>query len=278
MRWQILAMLAVAAIIHQCGSCSSPEPQRWRLATFNIEDFPKHARQVEAAFAEMASFDAGIIAVQEITDTALFATTARARLGEAWKFVATAAPRDRDHHLGVLFDGRAYSHVSTRIHDGTRLAGRHKPTLDVELRPKDADETIRVLVVHFKSGGENHPVRRRQYTALAAIVREVKAVNPRVILVGDFNATGEADRRDLAKLAELTSTTWASEDLACSAFWSRADGCARSRLDHAITTLAPSDVTAAGACATEGCDWQERCPIYFEEVSDHCPVVLTFAR
>jgi endonuclease/exonuclease/phosphatase family metal-dependent hydrolase len=133
-----------------------------------------------------------------------------------------------------------------------------------------------VLVVHLKAGGDGHDIRARQYVALAKIVSEVKRSGERVVLLGDFNATGDDDRDDLALLARDTGMTWATRELACSAFWSRDDGCPTSRLDHVLTWAPPSKVEAAGACATDGCEWQHRCPLYAEQVSDHCPVVVTF--
>jgi len=276
-RTVVIGILGVAALV-AVRPCRE-EPVRWRAATFNIEHFPKDQRQVDGAFAEMATLDAGIIAVQEITDTELFAVTARRRLGADWQFVPEHPPDGQfDHQLGVLFDRRAYTFVGRRLHDGTRLLGRHKPTLDVELRDRATGEALHVLVIHFKSGGESHPIRRRQYAALGAIVAEVRRAGAPVIVLGDFNATGEADRADLAQLASTTGTTWATESLACSAFWDRLDTCPTSRLDHVLTTVPPVDTRAAGACATVGCDTQDRCPLYEEHVSDHCPVVVTFER
>jgi endonuclease/exonuclease/phosphatase family metal-dependent hydrolase len=282
MRRYVIACVAVLAwLLARCDGCDGCDdaPTRHRIATFNIENFPKHARQVTAAFDELVRLDAGILAVQEITDPVLFATTARRRLGEPWSFVhidTTSGRREhRPHHLGVAWDRRRYRFVQLRIHDGTRLGGGYKPTLDVELRARGG-ETLRVLVVHFKAGGENHPVRRRQYVALAKIVADVERSGAHVIVLGDFNATGPADRTDLARLARATRLTWATEHLACSSFWDRDDGCPRSTLDHALSTRRPTGVHAAGACATEGCDWQASCPLWIEEVSDHCPVVLAF--
>ncbi|MBA3541607.1 MAG: endonuclease/exonuclease/phosphatase family protein [Deltaproteobacteria bacterium] len=135
---------------------------------------------------------------------------------------------------------------------------------------------MRVLVVHLKAGGDGRDIRARQYAALATVVRAVQHSGERIVLLGDFNATADDDRKDLARLAALTGLRWATEPLACSAFWSRDDGCPRSRLDHVLTWAPPRRVEAAGACATEGCDWQDRCPLYAEQVSDHCPVVVTF--
>lgn len=277
MRWAVIGILVVAAAmaVRRCPE----ELVRWKAATFNIERFPKDQRQVDGAFAEMAKLGARIIAVQEITDTELFSITARTRLGASWEFVPEHAPDGTfDHQIGVLFDRDAYAFVRRRIHDGTRLGGRHKPTLDVELRDRATDEPLRVLVIHFKSGGEHHPTRHRQYAALQEIVAKVERSGPPVIVLGDFNATSNEDRADLAQLAAATSTSWATEHLPCSAFWDRLDSCPTSRLDHVLSTRRPVDVRAAGGCAEVGCDTHDRCPLYEEHVSDHCPVVVTFER
>ncbi len=242
-----------------------------RVATFNIEDFPQHARQIDGAFRELSATGASIFAVQEIMEPARFVRELHARLGEAWDFVHTDTG---SHDLGVAFDRRAWRLVSTEVHDETCLGGNHKPTLEVQLRA--GDETVRVLVVHFKSGSAGRDVRARQHAALLRIVRAAAASGDRVVVMGDFNATEPADRDDLARLARATGLAWATESLACSAFWSRDDGCPRSRLDHVLTSSPPHEVVAGGACASEGCDWQQSCPLYVDEVSDHCPVVVDF--
>ncbi len=274
----MIAVLVAGALI-AVARCRDEPSERWRAATFNIEHFPKDQRQIDGAFAEIATLDAGIVAVQEITDTELFAATARSRLGNHWVFIPEHAPDGTfDHQIGVLFDRRVYAFKRKRVHDGTRLGGRHKPTLDVELRHRATDEALHVLVIHFKSGGEHHVTRHRQYAALRQIVAEVSRSGTQVIVLGDFNATGNEDRADLAQLAEATRTTWATENLACSAFWDRLDTCPTSRLDHILTTLAPIEIRAAGGCAEVGCDTHDRCPLYEEYVSDHCPVIVTFER
>jgi len=276
MRRLVIAILVAIALVAVWRCREEPGPVR-RAATFNIEHFPKDQRQVDGAFAEMAMLDAGIIAVQEITDTELFAVTARHRLGNDWVFIAEHPPDGTfDHQIGVLFDRGAYTFVRKQLHDGTRLGGRHKPTLDVELRDRATDAVVRVLVIHFKSGSEHQATRRRQYAALRQIVAEILRSGHQVIVLGDFNATGNEDRADLMQLAAATRMTWATEHLPCSAFWDRIDSCPTSRLDHVLTTLSPIETRAAGGCAEVGCDTLDRCPLYEEHVSDHCPVVVTF--
>jgi endonuclease/exonuclease/phosphatase family metal-dependent hydrolase len=248
-----------------------------RFATFNIENFPKHARQIDHAFDEIAALQASFIAVQEIGEPETFEIAAR-RLAGRWGFAHVdtrpIGERRPGHHIGVLFDKRIWKLLSTRVHDETRLpGGRHKPVLDVRLRSDDM--TVTVLVVHLKSGGDGYEIRARQLVELAKIVARVELRGDRVVLLGDFNATGASDREDIAHLASQTGLSWASEPLACTAFWNRDDGCPRSRLDHVLMWVGPRSIHAAGACATRGCDWEESCPLYTEWVSDHCPVVVT---
>lgn len=275
MRWTIGIVLVTAAVL-RAGSCGCDrEAPPVRIATFNIEDFPKNSRQIDGAFDEIAGLGAEIVALQEIVDPGLLQAEAANRLGGAWQFVAIStapyATTHPTHHLGVLFDRRRWTLVDFRSHDETRLGATHKPTLEVRLRPAGGGDVLRLLVVHLKAGGENADIRAQQHRALAQIIGHR---DERTIVLGDFNATGEPDRAGIAALARRTSLVWASEALACSAFWSRDDGCFRSRLDHVLLWQTPASVTAAGGCATHGCDWEASCPSYAHEVSDHCPVVI----
>jgi endonuclease/exonuclease/phosphatase family metal-dependent hydrolase len=271
-----LVAVVVLALIAR-GSCRHGE--RLRFATFNIENFPKDARQIDGAFAEIAALDASFVAVQEISQPRLFLATAQQRLGARWDFIhVDTAPLGAyaSHHNGVLFDRDVWQLVSWTSYDDTRDGGRHKPTLEVRLRPADGGDIVRVLVVHLKSGSEGRDIRARQLRALGPLAERAMASGERVVVLGDFNATNDDDRADIAAVGRRANMTWATEGLACSAFWRRDDGCPRSRLDHVLTWAAPAKVEAAGACATEGCDWEASCPVYAHQVSDHCPVVVTF--
>jgi endonuclease/exonuclease/phosphatase family metal-dependent hydrolase len=280
----IAIALALAARARCKGEPAPAAAAPVRFATFNIEDFPKDRRQVAGAFAEIARLDASFVGVQEISDPGLFAATARRTLGAGWQFVhVDSSPlggvraAHAAHHLGLLVDTDRFRVVSTAARDEPRLGGRHKPALEVVLRPRADAPDLRVFVIHLKSGSEGRDVRARQLAALADVLRAARAAHPRdrIVLLGDFNATEDGDRADIARVAARSDLVWATRDLACSAFWDRDDGCPRSRLDHVIAWAAPGEVRATGACASEGCDWQASCPLYAEQVSDHCPVVVT---
>ena len=284
--WALVGAVSFACVV-RCA-CKEPPPSRepLRLATFNIEDFPKDRRQIDGAFGEIADLHSGIIAVQEIGDPELLEREAKRRLGRSWQLAHVdtrpIGETRRGHHIGVLFDGTRWQSTIVRVFDDTRLAGgRHKPVLDVRLRAAsrdagDAAEVMHVLVLHLKSGSEGRAIRHAQLGALHHIIQDVQREGRPVVVMGDFNATDEGDRDDLAMLARDLRLTWATEPLACTAFWAREDGCPRSRLDHVLTWKPPSEVHAAGACAREGCEWQASCPVYARQVSDHCPVVVTF--
>lgn len=275
LRWGLLAIAAFACAL-RCACRESPrEPVR--IATFNIEDFPKNRKQIDGAFAEIRATHASIVGVQEIGAPELFAHEARWRLGDSWQFVYVTASSDRDgrrRDLGVLFDSARYKLLGTKVHDGTRLGDRNKPVFEARLQ--DGSLIVHVLVLHLRSGTDGRSVRVSQYRALRQIVREVVRSQEKVVVLGDFNATEVGDRDDLALLARDTGLVWASEALACTAFWRREDGCPRSRLDHVLTSSSPAKIEVAGACAREGCDATPSCPLYAHEVSDHCPVVMTF--
>lgn len=251
-------------------------PRPLRIATFNIEDFPKDDRQIAGAFAELAALDAPIVGVQEIMDPRAFTMAMRSSLGVEWQVAFEPFVELGYRHIGVLFDRRRFTLSAVTTHDETMLGGDHKRVLDVRLAPVEGGTPVRILVVHLKAGGDvrDREIRQRQHRALRDIIKMVSRSGDRIAVLGDFNATHDVeDRGDLAALSNSSGLAWSTEPLACSAFWRRDDGCPRSRLDH-VFTWESGKATAAGACATSGCDWQNSCPVYSREISDHCPVVV----
>jgi endonuclease/exonuclease/phosphatase family metal-dependent hydrolase len=272
-RW--LLAIVVGGVVARAW-CGHTEPDRVRIATFNIEHFPKDARQVEGAFDEIAAAGPSIVAAQEITDPTLFLATARRRLAASWDFVHDHRRIENHHHVGVLFDRRIWKFISAEVHEDTFLGPLDLPVLEVRLAPVADGKIVRILVVHLRPLTAGRPTRARQHQALARIARSARASDERIVVLGDFNATEDSDRDDVASLARTADLAWATRSLACTAFWRRDDGCPRSRLDHVLTSEPAIRVIAAGACATDGCDRTDRCPLFAREVSDHCPVVVDF--
>ncbi len=272
-------VLALVAALPFTPWLCEPRPSL-RVATFNIENYPKSPRQEAGAFEAIRQVGVAALGVQEIVEPAAFADAARRRLGERWRFVhAEGGPKQR---VGVLFDGGELELLSTHTHRETEAVyPGAKPTFEARLRPAGASlfgpsagEVLRLLVVHLKAQGDGAELRRAQYQALRPVFAAAMASGERVVLLGDFNATNDSDRDELGALARATGAAWASRDLPCTSYWARADGCRGSALDHVLTWSPPRRIAARGPCESEGCSPGARCPIFREEVSDHCPVVV----
>ncbi|MFK7988636.1 MAG: endonuclease/exonuclease/phosphatase family protein [Sandaracinaceae bacterium] len=263
------ALLAVGTVVtSRCERQPGPA-----VGTFNIENFPRGGpRQVAGAFETLARLGGPVWAVQEITAPARFRREAQARLGPAWRFVHDGSRNQQ--RVGVLYDSDRYALAWSRDRRETLIDGRHKVSLDVRLRSREGGPALRLFVVHLKAGGEWPEVRRQQLRQLAPVVREAAESWDEVMVLGDFNATGAADRETLAWFASATGLHWASEALLCTSYWNRRDGCLGTPLDHVFTRRAPEGIAARGPCETHGCDRSDRCPTFHAEVSDHCPVTF----
>jgi len=277
MKWLPITAVVIAAMIGRCA-CGSHRHDPLRVVSYNIEHFPQSERQVRGAFDEIEAVHANLIGAQEITDPARFVIEARARLGSTWSFLHDTWRVPNHHHIGLLYDTAAWILDRVVEHDEPRIGPRDHGVLEIRLLPRDRDAgtAVRVLVIHFHPTSEGRAIRARQHAALARIAGAAVQTGDRVIVLGDFNATEASDRDDLAELARTAKLHWATESLACTAFWIRADGCPRSRLDHVLMSMSPVDVAVHGACAREGCDWQASCPRDAHEVSDHCPISVDF--
>jgi endonuclease/exonuclease/phosphatase family metal-dependent hydrolase len=182
---------------------------------------------------------------------------------------ANRGPKQR---VGVLFDSGALELLSTRTHRVTEVYDGAKPAFETRLRPGSGD-VLRLLVVHLKAGGDGVELRRRQLGALRPVVADAMRSGDRVVLLGDFNATSEDDRRQIEALSGALELSWASKGLRCTSYWARDDGCRGSALDHVLLSGAARRAAARGPCETEGCEPGAACPIFHRDVSDHCPVV-----
>lgn len=265
-------LIVVAALSIHPLSCE----QGHRFATLNLENYPKHAEQGPAALDMIEDLDVSAVALQEITKPDQFRAQARAHLGQHWDF--RWADRGGSQRLGFLYDSRELRVIGEIIHDDTLLHRNAKPAYEIVALPRGQRTPIHFFVVHLKATNKSEAIRARQLEALAPILAARRAQGARVVFLGDFNSTNLGDRHRLQALAADTDLQWASESLPCTNYWARRDGCLGHALDHVMTWQEPRSVAVGGACATEGCEPGETCPIYHSLISDHCPVVVEMAH
>lgn len=265
--------LAIAALVGVGAARAQGCSQGARhIATFNIENYPRSPSQEEGAFEAIRELGTPMVAVQEITDPTAFCGAAQRRLGASWDCAFTDRPRQR---VGLLHDKGAFERLSMAVHPQTELYDGAKPVLEARLRPVAGGAPIRTFVVHLKAAGDGREMRERQLKALAPVLAAAVSSGDRVVVLGDFNATGPEDTAFIGSYARSLGLHFASEDVPCTSYWKRKDGCLGVPLDHVLTSFR-AEVRAEGPCRTEGCAMRPACPVFHGAVSAHCPVTVGF--
>lgn len=263
----VLATVGVVAL--GVNGCDSNGDAALRVGTFNVENYPKHERQRTTVPQAIGKLDTPIIALQEVVDVRRFERDVQAELGNQWALaVSSQGPSQK---LAVLYDSTRAKLISTHDYPEPILHPSGRPAF--EARFEVDDRTVRVMVLHLKSGGKFYALRAAQWWALLPIIERGMESGEEFMVLGDFNATGWADRATLFGISLWTGAKWLSRGIECSHYWSRADECVTTTLDHALASHAGT-AKAYGACETVGCANTDRCPTWVDEVSDHCPVVF----
>lgn len=263
-----LTLIATVGIgVHGCDGTNGDV----RVATFNVENYPKHDVQRKMVPQAIGKLEVPIVALQEVVDTRRFEADVQKELGNQW--VLAASSQGPSQKLAVLYDSTQAQLLSQRDYSEPILHPRGRPAF--ETRFQVGDHVVRVLDLHLKSGGKFYALRAAQWWALLPIIERGVESGEEFLVLGDFNATGWPDRIMLFGLSLWTGTNWLSRGVECSHYWSRGDDCVTTTLDHALTTSSGT-ARAYGACETVGCQSSDRCPTWVDEVSDHCPVVFDF--
>jgi endonuclease/exonuclease/phosphatase family metal-dependent hydrolase len=264
----VRGLLLIAALSLSVPRCERPQ----RIATLNLENYPRHSGQGAAAFAMIKDLKVSAVAMQEITKPDAFTAEAKKHLGAQWDFVWAA--RGGMQRVGLLYNTDKLAVIGTEIHEETLLHRNAKPAFEAVVIERGQTLPIHLFIVHLKATDASESIRAAQLLALAPVLAARRASGARVVFLGDFNSTNEGDRVLLDSLSGELGLFWASEGLPCTNYWARKDGCRSHALDHVLTWSEPASIEVGGGCATDGCEVGDQCPIYRSEVSDHCPVIV----
>ncbi len=305
-RLRRLAPLGVAAaiILHtlmrpaiqraRASEVPARPPASLRVVSWNLRNYPdEHDR---ARLQErLRDLDPQLLALQEIRDP-----FALAQLRPGWRFVVTEhGGRHGPQRLAIGWDPAAVEVLDVREHSSLTMGGRVRPALSAYVRARGGPD-FHLMVVHLKATPRGHALRREQWSRLARLVEGRLAGGPAdddLLLVGDFNATGEIDNTPAAERQALSEALAPSGvrpwDIkgGCTAYW---DG---ARRDHFWEPSALDLVWSAGLsevaqrkrvawpgthCAHHRCTAFRASDDYpepdLQHVSDHCPVVLDLPR
>lgn len=248
-----------------------------RVATWNVERFPKHARTVSGIVDFVASQRIDLLGLQEIGNVAEFERLVDV-LPDHTGYVSFGD--DGFTRVGLIHSNALVVTEIERLFGGDRNAFPRSPLkAKVEVLGDDGETVFdfTFIVVHLKAGGDE-PSRIRRVRAIELLddyCRDAIETEEDIVIVGDYNdeiLDGEAlnvfapilDAPDRYRF--LTREEEESRDFTFLPF--------PRVLDHVLVTTGALDEYGAGT--TEIIHLEEENPNYERLVSDHLPVLTVF--
>jgi endonuclease/exonuclease/phosphatase family metal-dependent hydrolase len=258
-------------------SSAAPLADEIALLTWNIEWFQDaergpgdDARQFEAALEVLAQARPSLAGLQEIS--------VPARLHELIDRLPGYALVTTDYEwpqqTALLYHREQFEPLAVQTITGLDDAGR--PPLQVELAGRDGS-ALTVIVVHAKAGANLASWERRERFAVGLKQHlDARATDVPVIVLGDFNdgfarsivAGQPSPYAPLIAASGYAVPTAALEDgPEPSTVWG-------DTVDHVLLSEDLAALVVAGSVDVLRDELLARAPQFFEQVSDHIPVVL----
>jgi len=253
-------------------------PAALTIASWNIEQFPRHGATIETVAALIEEHELDLIGIQEITEP------------EVLEALADTLP---EHDYYVSFDPWGFTRVGflyrtslievgevDRIFRGEREAFPRDPLI-AEIRVLGDDGDVRFdfmfVVVHLKAQIDEESRQRRIAAVglLDGFIREQALIDPDVVVVGDFNDELTDEPRwnvfgPFLDAPEVYRFLTMDAELAGEHTYIPF----RAMIDHVLVT---TDVLGEyGRGRTEVLPLEQAMDGYLDVVSDHRPVVARF--
>ncbi|HWB82406.1 MAG TPA: endonuclease/exonuclease/phosphatase family protein [Nannocystaceae bacterium] len=286
--------LVVASLCAALAAWAMQSDDRIRVATFNIEMFPRLSTDRAAVAQTIAEIDADVLAIQEIVDAdALRRVLAEASRehGRDWQLVVGACGGDRLRvTTGIAWDASRVELVEARSFPGLMPGGNGEcgrdQTATLAVVETAAEHRLAVLSVHLAPFPERFDERKLQWPRVLAILADAEARwDAEAIALGDYNTTGfstkpSEEREFVDDVVARAGMELLTGELECTEYWQPVppfSDVVPSLLDHAVTTGGDWDAPRVmGLCARLRCERTARPAMdpQWRSVSDHCPVVL----
>lgn len=282
------------------------DPDRLRIATLNLRNFPLDERPQHPSLgylrqtnicdleAVIEGLDAAVLGVAEIRDARRFPPILRrAGGGRRYQLVQSRQGGSTGQRLAIAWDERVLEAIGNPMEiDEVTLGQDLRPAFGVRLRSRFEPEVeLMVIQVHLKSSPSGYQVRLAQHRALLEWIRRETGAGrvDRLIVMGDFNTTGGADRsvrRELARVDQMYADVGLRRLFnpdGCTEYWEgggEPDGVqVPSLLDHIWLRGFGDQLPESRSwlhCERHGCEpfvsTAGREDGTFWDVSDHCPL------
>jgi endonuclease/exonuclease/phosphatase family metal-dependent hydrolase len=256
-----------------------------RVVSWNLRRFgdPEHPTDLVRLGESLDKVDADLIALQEIMDAKGLET-----LRPEWETRLSRGGGRGHQHVGFWWNPARVRLKSepTEIEELT-MGGSVRPGLLATFESVDGLR-FQALVVHLKAKSEGLELRRRQWEHLARAAQEETQDALPLIVLGDFNATGDEqvsardEREALAIRLASAGLKSVPNPAGCSAYWQgikRDAWLDASQLDLVWTRgFEPTQAWAGAHCGRHRCDTIRHTRAHpdpdYQGVSDHCPLVV----
>lgn len=275
-----------------------------KVATYNIRTFDvknSYTNKVELK-KNLTQLKADLITVEEIVNAVSFKNFIKNEF-KNYKVHLSSCGGAGNQKIGFVY--RKDKFILKQVIEDNRLSvpktlgkktgcGRLRPALIGIFSEVKTKEEFVVIGLHLKAGGRASSYERRakQYDIVSEIVEELRLANHKnIIMMGDLNTTGflamDQDYTNFKDLLRTTGMTTSSRNIGCTAYWAgsnRSDNVEESSvLDHILYPanflgFKASKVELHSFCKQVQCKYSSSSELgtSYKEVSDHCPVSMTF--
>lgn len=270
---------------------------RFSVTTYNIRNFDRDHEAGQTNIPELGKIiremKSDVMGFEEVVNQSAFDSLIKSNL-TGYQYVVSDCGGFGNQHLAVAYNPKVFEymhHVEDLSFSGNSSSkcGSLRPLFLVTLRNKSENRIYTFGAVHLKAGGNDRAYSQRwkQYAKLQRISQDYK--NQNLILLGDFNTTGfNLKNEDYEKFESVISQSGLrtlSEEQGCTNYWHGTEGGPEfqpSILDHIVVqdqmVRSVESVRVGSHCAKLDCRpaTPQDLGVTFENVSDHCPVQVTF--
>lgn len=243
-------------------------------------------------FDMLEELDIEVLAVQEIVDPVLFAKMAKRHLGDNFEFIY--APSNAWQKVGILYDKTAVELLSgPDIYWEIALdkPDRHRPAIGAYFKTIPDGFDFHIITVHLKSSPRGLPERQKQWNYLKDILEKLPENDPKdsdIILLGDFNNVSPEGFEEFLPIIKKINYSWlgSNDSSYTTSYWIpdwQKQELERSAIDQIVISsdaneeFVKGSLRIGGICS-EGRKWiRGEFPNYYKNVSDHCPVFISFS-
>ncbi len=252
-----------------------------------------NSTDIPALFGLLKKLDIELLGVVEVVDTKLFEQKAQEYLGQQYKFIY--APSKGSQKVGFLYDssvlelkGDPEVYFSVALNPDSWL----RPAFRGYFKYKPSGFDFHAIIVHLKAAPSGWKIRKKQWQALQKIVTDLKAKSgdKDIILMGDFNNVSRLGTNEFNDRIQKLNFYWATGELSkkhlYSNYWQpdyskeHIEGSLIDQIfisDDAKFEMIPNSVKVGGMCGSGAASYDgEAIPEYYEKISDHCPVFVSF--